>query len=204
MQNLIGQTVSLIDNINNKSVGITKILKAANDVWVLDNRENQLNALLHKDSGYKLSVESMADTDFIATPLKLTKDFIVVKVIKRTGGRERRRYIRVSCDLKTIVTYNNETSEGLIYELAYGSVILISKLHLMKDDNIVIRITEMDGETVLNCSVMAMKYDPSADENDPWFKGFVYILIIDSQATGEKAMDMLYSKIYRLQGKEEP
>lgn len=202
MTNLIGQPLELIDSINNKLAGATTILKAANDVWVLDNREGQLNSLLHKNAGYKLSIKALADADYNAIPIKLTKDFLVVKVIKHTGGRERRRFARVNCDLPTIVTYDSKTSSGKILELAYGSVLLLSKLHLDTNDNVVVRITEMDGETVLTCSVLTKKFNADVDEDDPWFEGFVYVLLVDEKATGEKSMDLLYSKIYRLQSKE--
>lgn len=199
MTNLIGQSIELIDSINNKLAGATKILKAANDVWVLDNRAGQLNSLLHKNASYKLSIKALADADYNAVPLKLTKDFLVVKVVKHTGGRERRRFIRVTCDIPTIITYQSETNSGKILELAYGSIVVMSKLHMQQNDPAVVRINEMDGETVLTCTVLTTKYQADIDEDDPWFEGFIYVLLVDEQATGEKSMDLLYSKIYRLQ-----
>lgn len=199
MINLIGQQIELIDSINNKLAGVTTILKAANDVWVLDNRKEQLNSLLHKNASYKLSIKALADADYNATPLKLTKDFLVVKVVKHTGGRERRRFIRVTCEIPTIVTYKAEANSGKILELAYGSIVVMTKLRLGQNDPVVVRISEMDGETVLSCNVLTTKYQADIDEDDPWFQGFIYVLIIDEMATGEKSMDLLYSKIYRLQ-----
>ena len=199
MVNLIGQTIELIDSINNKTAGRTTILKAAEDVWVLDNRQNQLNVMLHKDASYKLSIKNMADSDYTARPLKLTKDFLVVKVVKRVGGRERRRYIRVGCEIPTLLTAGSVIEKGTILEIAYGSLTIQTKLKLNTEDPVVVRISEMDGETVLSCNVMTKKFDPDADEDDPWFEGYHYVVLVDEQTTEEKSMDLLYAKIYRLQ-----
>ena len=63
----------------------------------------------------------------------------------------------------------------------------------------VIRISEMDGETVLSGTLLTTKFEQNNDPDSPWFEGWKYVMLIDDTITDEKSMDLLYSKIYRLQ-----
>lgn len=195
-------SVTLVDAINNRPISRTTVVKVADDIWVLRNVEKNMHALLNKYNSYKLTLNNVADADYRVMPVKLTKEFLVVKLIRNASGRERRRFIRITCDLPTTMVYNNEPLPATILELSYGSIILKTKTPLEPDSTIVIRLKELDGEVVLACTVKARRILPNEtvyEENDIWFDGYTYIILVDAKESGERAMDTLYSKIYRLQ-----
>lgn len=195
-------SVTLVDAINNRPISRTTVVKVADDIWVLRNVEKNMHALLNKYNSYKLTLNSVADADYRVMPVKLTKEFLVVKLIRNASGRERRRFIRITCDLPTTMVYNNEPLPATILELSYGSIILKTKTPLEPDSTVVVRLKELDGEVVLACTVKARRILPNEtvyEENDIWFDGYTYIILVDAKESGERAMDTLYSKIYRLQ-----
>lgn len=195
-------SVTLVDAINNRPISRTTVVKVADDIWVLRNVEKNMHALLNKYNSYKLTLNNVADADYRVMPVKLTKEFLVVKLIRNASGRERRRFIRITCDLPTTMVYNNEPLPATILELSYGSIILKTKTPLEPDSTVVIRLKELDGEVVLACTVKARRILPNEtvyEENDIWFDGYTYIILVDAKESGERAMDTLYSKIYRLQ-----
>lgn len=194
------QIFTVIDMINNKTVGKTVLVKAQDNIWVLKNTDNRLAAIMDNGKQYKLSSDSTADATFIVEPMKLTKDFIVVKILPITGGRERRRFQRFYAQnaIKTHLIINNKKVNGEIHELAYGSFVITSKTKIEKGDDIVVHLTELDGEAAYICSLFTQKEAEHDNEDDIWFAGYKYVILIDEKRSGEKAMELLYCKISRL------
>ena len=192
--------VTVIDAINNKEIATVRILASDADILALDNTDGRIKALLDKTKTFKVLLNGKLDDCYKAIPIKIAGNVIVAKIIKSnyTDGRERRRYLRTTCELPTKITFNNSITDGTIKELAYGSITFRTALKLKKDDPIAIRVNELDSEIIVMCNVMAQKPDKNDDENSLWFEGFKYIAIIDEEASGQHTMDVLYSKIYRL------
>ena len=195
---MANNTVSIIDNINNKTVAKTQLLKTQDNIWVLKNIEGKLSPLLDITRTYKLTVESQADATFVITPLKFTRDFVVVKILPIKGGRERRRYLRIPCNIKTNIVVRNEVIKGKILELSYGSMVINIDETLDTNENIIVHLKEIDGESAFNCSMYVVKENKNA-EDELWADGTSYVVLIDIDRTDEKAMELLYAKLCRMQ-----
>ena len=193
-------TYTIIDMINNKVVGNTKLIKAQQDIWVLKNTDGKLAAVISNGNQFKLMSDEIADSAYIVRPMKLTKEYIVVKIIPIKGGRERRRYQRIPVEvaIKTRMIIRDQRLKGEIHELAYGSFVILTKYQLDKNEEIVIHLTELDGEAAYICNMYTQKEADNDDEDDVWFTGYKYVVLIDEKRSGEKAMEMLYSKISRM------
>lgn len=191
---------SVIDMINNRPIGKTRVVKTQDNIWVLKNTDGKLAAILDSDRRYKLTADTIADATFIVEPMKLTKEFIVVKILPITGGRERRRYQRISVPvtIKTQFVVGDSRYKGDVHELAYGSFLITSKRKLEPNEEIVVHLTEIDGEAAYICHMYIQKEAEHDNEDDLWFEGFRYVVIIDEARSGEKAMELLYTKINRL------
>lgn len=193
------QKVLLIDAINNKPIAETQVMMVKGDIWALNNDKGQINIMLDKSRSFKISPTGLIDEDYRIAPIKLAKDFIIAKLIKNIKGRERRRYLRVSCNLETIITIDNEPLDGSILELAYGSLVVKIKKKLEVGHKVAVRVRELDGEALILGEVIVVKDAEHADEADMWFEGYTYVVSIDEESTGENAMDLLYGKICRMQ-----
>lgn len=191
---------TVIDMINNKVAGKTRLVKTQDDIWVLQNTEGKLAAVISNGSQFKLTSDEIADAAYIVKPMKLTKEYIVVKILPIKGGSERRRYQRlpVPVAIKTKLIVKDQRVKGEIHELAFGSFIITTKQRLEKDEEIVVHLTELDGEAAYICHMYIQKESEHDDEDDIWFAGYKYVVLIDEKRSGEKAMEMLYSKISRL------
>lgn len=197
----LAQTMfSIIDMINNRPVGKTRIVKTQDSVWVLKNTEGKLGAILDSGRPYKMTANTIADATFIVEALKMTKEFIVVKVLPLAGGRERRRYQRlhVKTAIKTHFVIQDEHIKGSIHELAYGSFVITAKKRLEQGEELVVHMSELDGEAAYICTMYTQKEAENDDENDVWFEGYRYVVLIDEKRSGEKAMELLYTKLQRL------
>ena len=197
----IVQTIfSVIDMINNRTVGKTRVVKTQDGVWVLKNTEGKLGAILDNGRSYKLTADTIADATFIVETLKMTKEFIVVKILPTAGGRERRRYQRLAVEeaIKTQLVVKDERINGEIHELAYGSFVITSKKRLEQNEELVVHMSELDGEAAYICSMYTQKEAEHDSEDDVWFNGYRYVVLINEQRSGEKAMELLYSKLSRL------
>lgn len=197
----LAQTIfSIIDMINNRPVGKTRIVKTQDSVWVLKNTEGKLGAILDSGRPYKMTASTIADATFIIEALKMTKEFIVVKVLPLAGGRERRRYQRlhVKTAIKTHFVIQDEHIKGSIHELAYGSFVITAKKRLEQGEELVVHMSELDDEAAYICTMYIQKEAENDDENDVWFEGYRYVVLIDEKRSGEKAMELLYTKLQRL------
>lgn len=197
----LAQTIfSIIDMVNNRPVGKTRIVKTQDSIWVLKNTEGKLGAILDSGRPYKMTANTIADATFIVEALKMTKEFIVVKVLPLAGGRERRRYQRlhVKTAIKAHFVIQDEHIKGSIHELAYGSFVITTKKRLEQGEELVVHMSELDDETAYICTMYIQKEAENDDENDIWFEGYRYVVLIDKKRSGEKAMELLYTKLQRL------
>lgn len=200
------QTIfSVIDMINNRPVGKTRVVKTQDNIWVLKNTEGKLAALMDSGRKYKLMADAIADATFIVELMKITKDFIVVKILPISGGRERRRYQRVpiKVSIKTNFVVGDTQLKGEIHELAYGSFVITLNHKMEKGDELIAHLRELDGEAAYICSMYTQKEAENDNEEDIWFAGYRYVILIDEQRSGEKAMELLYGKINRLLKEED-
>lgn len=184
--------------INNRPIGKTKVVKTQDNIWVLKNTEGKLAAVLDSTRSYKLTADTIADATFIVEPMKFTKDFIVVKLIPVVSGRERRRFLRLPIETKTKIVVGDQQFKGTIHEIAYGSFVITVNCKLEQGDPLVVHLHELDGEAAYICSMYATKEGKNDNEDDIWFEGYTYIVLIDEAKSGEKAMELLYSKVNRL------
>lgn len=182
----MSQTVSLIDMINNKVIARTTVIRTQNNLWILKNTDGQLGSLLDNNRTYRLSADTIANANFIVKLIKFNFDYIVIKLIPVTGGRERRRYLRLPCDITTNVVINNEILKSKITEIAYGSLVITVNKKLTTNDKVIVHIKELDGEAIINSTVYTEKNIVKQEvENSLWFEGYTYVLTIDINNTDD-------------------
>ena len=185
-------TCKIYDALSNTLVARGEIAKAAENAMVLHNENNEVQALLNISKQYKLVTDDGTYSGLVV-PIKASKSYITVK-LDGSAGSDKRRYLRMPCDIPGRVYAIDGMIDCTVTELAYGSCMINSKEELYTDETTTIQMKSPSGNLLTLNGVIKFGKESNNDDGI-WFAGYDYMISFEDANNLEQALDELYGTL---------
>lgn len=184
---------NIYDALSNTQVARGTIAKVAEYAMVLHNEHQEVQVLLNVSKQFKLTTDDGSYSGLVV-PIKASKSFITVK-LDSSAGNDKRRYLRMPCDLNGRIYSCDDMVDCTVTELAYGSCMIKTKERLFTDEATTIQVKSPSNAIITLNGIVKFEKAAQSDTDDIWFSGYDYMVSFEDCNNLETALDELYGTL---------
>ncbi len=182
---------NIYDALSNTHVARGSIARTTEGTMTLHNEHQEVQVLLNIGKQFKLITDDGSYSGLVV-PIRASRSYITVRL--DSDNQDKRRYIRMGCELKAKLFICGDLVDCSVSELAYGSCMITTRERLFTDEPTTIQI-KCPNSNMLTLNGM-IKFERSGDNDDDlWYSGFSYMISFEECTNLENSLDELYGTL---------